>query len=273
LQTLSFPGTKTPCGVELKVQLGRQAVVLYIGQMETKRGVCTIRVSTTAVQRLMPDNLSNDFIRFAIAEGVLCFGEFKTKAGRLSPYFFNAGLFSRGAALHRVGQFYACAILAADVRIDMLFGPAYKGIPLVAAVAIALAEAGHDLPFAYNRKEAKDHGEGGIVVGTPLAGRVLIVDDVISAGTSVRESVQLIRASGAIPAGLAISLDRMERGQGELSATQEVTETHAMPVISIANLDNLVDFLSADATQTARLAAVARYRSTYGVQTTPHLVT
>lgn len=221
----------------------------------------------------MPDNFSNDFIRFAIAENVLCFGEFKTKAGRLSPYFFNAGLFSHGAALRRVGQFYAQAILAAEVQIDMLFGPAYKGIPLVAGVAIALAEAGHDLPFAYNRKEAKDHGEGGIVVGTPLAGRVLIVDDVISAGTSVRESVELIRASGALPAGLAISLDRMERGQAALSATQEVTKTYAMPVISIANLDNLVDFLSADTAQTERLAAVARYRSIYGVQTTAQLVT
>ena len=221
----------------------------------------------------MPDNFSHDFIRLAIAENVLCFGEFKTKAGRLSPYFFNAGLFSHGAALRRVAQFYAQAILAADVQIDMLFGPAYKGIPLVAGVAIALAEAGHDLPFAYNRKEVKDHGEGGIVVGTPLAGRVLIVDDVISAGTSVRESVELIRASGAIPAGLAISLDRMERGQGELSATQEVTKTYAMPVISIANLDNLVEFLSADAAQAERLAAVARYRSIYGVQTAAQLVT
>jgi len=220
----------------------------------------------------MPDKLSKDFIRFAIAENVLCFGEFKTKAGRLSPYFFNAGSFCRGAALRRVGQFYAQAILAADLGIDMLFGPAYKGIPLVAGVAIALAEAGHDWPFAYNRKEAKDHGEGGTVVGTPLAGRVLIVDDVISAGTSVRESVELIRASGAVPAGLAISLDRMERGQGVLSATQEVTRTYAMPVVSIANLDNLVEFLSADAAQTERLAAVARYRSTYGVQTTAQLV-
>jgi orotate phosphoribosyltransferase len=220
----------------------------------------------------MPDKLSKDFIRFAIAENVLCFGEFKTKAGRFSPYFFNAGSFCRGAALRRVGQFYAQAILAADLGIDMLFGPAYKGIPLVAGVAIALAEAGHDWPFAYNRKEAKDHGEGGTVVGTPLAGRVLIVDDVISAGTSVRESVELIRASGAVPAGLAISLDRMERGQGVLSATQEVTRTYAMPVVSIANLDNLVEFLSADAAQTERLAAVARYRSTYGVQTTAQLV-
>jgi orotate phosphoribosyltransferase len=214
----------------------------------------------------MPDDFRHDFVRFAIAEKVLCFGEFKTKAGRPSPYFFNAGLFNRGRSLRRLAQFYAQAILAADLQIDMLFGPAYKGIALVAGVAIALADAGHDLPFAYNRKEAKDHGEGGMVVGAPLLGRVLIVDDVISAGTSVRESVELIRASGATPAGVAISLDRMERGQGSLSASQEVTNVYAMPVISIANLEDLLGVLSADAAHAERLEAVARYREAYGVQ-------
>lgn len=214
----------------------------------------------------MPDNFRQDFIRFAIAENVLSFGSFKTKAGRMSPYFFNAGAFNRGRSLRRLAQFYAKAILAADLRVDMLFGPAYKGIPLVAGAAIALAEQDVDLPFAYNRKEAKDHGEGGIVVGSPLAGRVLIVDDVISAGTSVRESVELIRAGGATPAGVVISLDRMERGQGALSAAQEVTETYHMPVISIANLNDLLGVLSTDARLEQHREAVARYRATYGVR-------
>ena len=157
-----------------------------------------------------------EFIEFALAQNVLRFGEFKTKAGRLSPYFFNAGLFNDGAALDRLSQFYAKAIMASGVEIDMLFGPAYKGIPLVAVSALALAQAGRNLPFAFNRKEAKDHGEGGNIIGAPLAGRVLIIDDVISAGTSVRESVDIIRAAGATPCGVVIALDRMERGTGEL---------------------------------------------------------
>ena len=162
----------------------------------------------------------HDFVEFALASQVLCFGEFTTKAGRLSPYFFNAGLFNDGAKLKRLGEFYAQAILASGLAFDMLFGPAYKGIPLAAATAIGLAGAGHNVPFAFNRKEAKDHGEGGTVVGAKLAGRVLIVDDVISAGTSVREALDLISAHGATPAGVVIALDRMERGQGSKSAVQ-----------------------------------------------------
>jgi orotate phosphoribosyltransferase len=214
----------------------------------------------------MTASFRQEFIRFAIDTRVLLFGEFKTKAGRLSPYFFNAGLFCDGNSLRQLAQFYAKAISAADVPFDMLFGPAYKGIPLVSAVAIALAEAGRNVAFSYNRKEAKDHGEGGSVVGAPLAGRTLIVDDVISAGTSVRESVHLIRAAGAVPAGVLIALDRMERGTGELSATQEVGQLYGMPVISIATLDDLIGFLGNEKNMAAQLAAVAAYRKQYGVE-------
>src|SRR6185436_19296448 len=195
----------------------------------------------------MTTDFRQEFIRFTIGQKVLRFGEFKTKAGRLSPYFFDAGLFYDGAALKQLAQFYAKAILAADVAYDMLFGPAYKGIPLVAAVAIALADTGRNTRYSFNRKEAKDHGEGGTVIGAALAGRVLIVDDVISAGTSVRESVNLIRASNAIPCGVVIALDRMERGLGELSAVQEVERGYNIPVISIAKLDDLVSCLETDA--------------------------
>jgi len=171
----------------------------------------------------MPD-FREEFISFCIECGVLRFGQFKTKAGRMSPYFFNAGLFNDGNKLGRLGQFYAKAILCAEHPFDMLFGPAYKGIPLAASVAIALAASGRNVPFSFNRKEAKDHGEGGSTIGAPLAGRVLIVDDVISAGTSVRESVARIRAEGATPCGVAISLDRLERGTGARSAGQEVQD-------------------------------------------------
>jgi orotate phosphoribosyltransferase len=207
-----------------------------------------------------------DFIRFALEQKVLCFGEFQTKAGRLSPYFFNAGLFNHGEALKQLAQFYAKAILRSGIEFDMLFGPAYKGIPLVAAIAIAFTESGRDLRFAFNRKETKDHGEGGTVIGARLEGRVLIVDDVISAGTSVRESVELIRAAGAQPAGVAIALDRMERGVGAMSAVQEVREMYGMPVISIATLDHLIGYLSVDAAHANDLDAVRRYREQYGVQ-------
>ena len=213
----------------------------------------------------MAASFRQEFIRFAIDTRVLLFGEFKTKAGRLSPYFFNAGLFCDGKSLRQLAQFYAKAISAADVPFDMLFGPAYKGIPLVAAVAIALAETGRNAPFSYNRKEAKDHGEGGSVVGAPLAGRVLIVDDVISAGTSVRESVNLIRAANATPAGVLIALDRMERGAAELSATQEVRQLYGMPVVSIATLDDLLEFLDNAKDMAPQLTAVAAYRKQYGV--------
>lgn len=205
------------------------------------------------------------FIRFAVQEQVLRFGEFTTKAGRQSPYFFNAGLFNHGASLLALSRFYAEAITASGLEFDMLFGPAYKGITLAGGMAMALAEKGRDIPFAFNRKEAKDHGEGGTLIGAPLVGRVLIIDDVISAGTSVRESVQLIRAAGAEPAGVAIALDRMERGQGSLSAVQEVARDFGIPVIAIATLNDLLTFL-ADAPDLAEnRTRVAAYREQYGV--------
>ena len=210
-------------------------------------------------------NFRQDFIRFAVQQKVLCFGEFQTKAGRLSPYFFNAGLFNDGAALRNLSQFYAQAILAAGLPFDMLFGPAYKGIPLAAGTAIALAEQGRNVPYCYNRKEAKDHGEGGTTVGAALQGRVLIIDDVISAGTSVRESIDLIRAAGAEPCGVVIALDRMERGQGELSAVQEVQRNYGIPVVSIATLDDLLDYLQNEADMKQNLATVQSYRDRYGV--------
>ena len=206
-----------------------------------------------------------EFIEFALQQNVLRFGEFKTKAGRLSPYFFNAGLFNDGAALDRLSQFYAKAILASGIGIDSLFGPAYKGIPLVAVSALALARAGRNLPFSFNRKEAKDHGEGGSIIGAPLEGRVLIIDDVISAGTSVRESVELIRAAGAVPCGVVIALDRMERGTGELSAVQEVERDYGIPVVAVATLDDLMSFLGERPDFKAHEAAVANYRREFGV--------
>lgn len=210
-------------------------------------------------------NFRQDFIRFAVEQKVLCFGEFQTKAGRLSPYFFNAGLFNDGASLRTLSQFYAQAILAAELPFDMLFGPAYKGIALAAGSAIALAEQGRNVPYCYNRKEAKDHGEGGTTVGAKLQGRVLIIDDVISAGTSVRESIELIRAAGATPCGVVIALDRMERGLGDLSAVQEVTRNYGIPVVSIATLDDLLGYLHTDAQMGENLGAVQIYRDRYGV--------
>ena len=207
-----------------------------------------------------------DFIRFAVEREVLRFGEFQTKAGRLSPYFFNSGLFQDGAALRELCQFYAQAILAAKVEFDTLFGPAYKGIPLVAGTAIALAEQGRNAPYCFNRKEAKDHGEGGSTVGAALQGRVLIIDDVISAGTSVRESIELIRAAGAVPCGVVIALDRMEHGQGELSAVQEVQRNYGIPVVSIATLDDLLGYLHEHAGMVQNLQAVQYYLDRYGVK-------
>lgn len=206
-----------------------------------------------------------EFIAFAIAKEVLRFGEFKTKAGRLSPYFFNAGLFNDGESLMKLGEFYAAAIRESGIEFDMLFGPAYKGITLVASIAIAFAKNGHNIPYAYNRKEAKDHGEGGVIVGSPLKGRVLIIDDVISAGTSVRESVQLIAAQGAQACGVAIAIDRQEKGSGELSAVQEVTQHNQIPVCAIANLDDLMGYLQTRAELAHNLHTVAEYRQTYGV--------
>ncbi|ATE61417.1 orotate phosphoribosyltransferase [Thauera sinica] len=210
-------------------------------------------------------DFSRDFISLACRKGVLRFGTFITKAGRSSPYFFNAGLFDDGASFRELCGYYARAIRASDIDCDMLFGPAYKGIPLVAGTAIRLAEEGASLPFAFNRKEAKDHGEGGTLIGAPLAGRVLILDDVISAGTSVRESVEIIRAAGAVPAGVVIALDRMERGNGTLSAVQEVTETFGIPVVAVATLEDLIAFLADSPELAANLDAVKGYRNTYGI--------
>lgn len=207
----------------------------------------------------------SDFLELAIDRKVLLFGEFKTKAGRMSPYFFNAGQFNDGASLKKLGEFYAKAIQSSGLAFDGLFGPAYKGIPLVTAVAIALAAEGRNVPITYNRKEAKDHGEGGTLVGAPLKGNILIIDDVISAGTSVRESVELIRAAGAKPCGVAIALDRMERGLGHLSAVQEVIQDYSMPVVSIVDLDDLTHFLTGKHGWAATLAAIKTYRAEYGI--------
>jgi orotate phosphoribosyltransferase len=217
-------------------------------------------------------SFKGEFLDFAIRQQVLLFGEFKTKAGRMSPYFFNAGLFNDGLSLKKLGEFYANALRLSGLAFDGLFGPAYKGIPLAASVAIALAAEGRNVPFSYNRKEAKDHGEGGTIVGARLAGRILIVDDVISAGTSVRESVELIRAAGAEPCAVAIALDRMERGLGELSAVQEVSRDYGIPVISIVNLDDLAGYLAnpmaGKPEWESTLAAIRAYRAAYGVSTT-----
>ena len=209
-------------------------------------------------------DLRRQFVEFAIRTGVLRFGEFTTKAGRLSPYFFNAGLFHDGASLGELSRYYAQAALASGIAFDVLFGPAYKGITLAAATAVALAQMGHNVPFSYNRKEAKDHGEGGNIVGAPLAGRVLIIDDVISAGTSVRESEAMIRAAGAVPAGVLIALDRQERGLGELSAAQEVSRNHGMPVTAIATLDDVLATLRGRADLHEWIAAIEEYRRQYG---------
>jgi orotate phosphoribosyltransferase len=204
------------------------------------------------------------FLAFALAREVLRFGEFVTKAGRRSPYFFNAGLFNDGTSLRELGRFYAAALAASDVACDQLFGPAYKGITLAAATAIALAEMGQNMPFSFNRKEAKDHGEGGTLVGAPLQGRVVIVDDVITAGTSVRESVAAIRAHGAVPAGVLIALDRMERGQGERSAVREVQDAYGIPVVAIATLDDVMTFITGQDDLRRHAPAVAAYRAEYG---------
>ncbi|MCC7120108.1 MAG: orotate phosphoribosyltransferase [Gammaproteobacteria bacterium] len=205
------------------------------------------------------------FIDFALARKALRFGSFTLKSGRQSPYFFNTGVFDSGSALAQLGEYYAAALVASGLGFDMLFGPAYKGIPLGAAVAIGLARDHHrDVPFCFNRKEAKDHGEGGMTLGAPLAGRVVIVDDVISAGTSVNESVGLIRAAGATPAGVLISLDRQERGQGALSAAQEVEEKHGMPVLSIVTLADVRHYLADHGDAAQDLAAIDDYLRRYG---------
>lgn len=222
----------------------------------------------------MPSSSATDFVRFALDEGVLRFGSFKVKSGRMSPYFFNAGLFNSGRSVGKLAAFYAQALLNSGLQFDMLFGPAYKGIPLATATAVALAShpqgRGRDVPFAYNRKEAKDHGEGGTLVGAPLAGKVVIIDDVITAGTSVRESVDIIRAAGAEPAAVLIALDRMERAGPDdalsaHSAVQDAAQTYGMPVISIASLADIMALLQNDSQFAEHGPAVQAYREKYGV--------
>ncbi|SDI07141.1 orotate phosphoribosyltransferase [Pseudomonas abietaniphila] len=207
-----------------------------------------------------------DFIRFAIDRGVLRFGEFTLKSGRTSPYFFNAGLFNSGSALAQLGKFYAAAVVESSISFDVLFGPAYKGIPLAAATAVALADHHNlDLPWCFNRKEAKAHGEGGSLVGAPLTGDVLIIDDVITAGTAIREVMQIIQAQGANAAGVLIALNRQERGNGELSAIQEVERDFGIPVVSIVSLNQVLEFLADDPQLKQHLPAVEAYRAQYGI--------
>jgi orotate phosphoribosyltransferase len=209
-------------------------------------------------------NYQREFIKLSLSCGVLRFGEFTLKSGRVSPYFFNSGLFNSGASLALLGRYYAEAVQHAGVNYDMLFGPAYKGIPLVATVSIALAQdQGRDVPYAFNRKEAKDHGEGGVTVGAKLSGKVLIVDDVITAGTSVNESVAIIRAAGAEPVGVVIALDRQERGTGNLSAIAEVTAHHGIQVINVVNLGHLVEYLDSLPGVSADLDRILAYQRAY----------
>jgi len=207
-----------------------------------------------------------EFIEFAIEHKVLCFGDFTLKSGRQSPYFFNSGLFNDGKSLARLGRFYASAIQAANIKYDMLFGPAYKGIPLASAVAMALADDYDiNMPYCFNRKEAKDHGEGGTTLGAPLHGKILIIDDVISAGTSVNLSVEIIRQAGATTAGTTIALDRQERGEGKLSAVQEVEQWHQISVISIITLENMIEYLEKIPSMSENLDRIRQYRESYGV--------
>ena len=209
---------------------------------------------------------SSAFVAFCLKLGVLRFGSFTLKSGRQSPYFFNAGLFNSGQAIAQLGRFYAQAVMQSGIAHDMLFGPAYKGIPLVTTTAVALADQHHrDLPWAFNRKEAKAHGEGGSIVGAPLKGRVLIVDDVITAGTAIRESVEIIKAAGATPAGIVLALDRQEKGNSELSAVQEIEQQYGLPVTSIIKLADLIEHLRASTDSQATLAAVQQYRDQYGI--------
>ncbi len=212
----------------------------------------------------LPD-YKHAFIDFALQREVLRFGSFTLKSGRQSPYFFNAGLFNTGSALAELGRYYARAIVESGIAFDMLFGPAYKGIPLAAVTAVALADHhARDVPYAFNRKEAKDHGEGGVIVGAPLQGRVLVIDDVISAGTSVRESVQLIDAAGASLAGVAIALDRQERGTGDSSAVQQVEQEFGVPVVPVVTLEDLVRWLEGNGRHADHLEAIRDYSSRYG---------
>jgi len=207
-----------------------------------------------------------DFIDYALECGVLKFGEFHLKSGRTSPYFFNTGLFNTGAKLAKLGQFYAQALIASGLEVDILYGPAYKGIPLVCTASIAYAAMhGTDIPYAFNRKEAKDHGEGGHLVGSPLAGKALILDDVITAGTSVRESVVIINDAGAIPAGVLIALNRQERGEKEISAIEEIQQRFSMPVLSIISLEHILSFIEQNPAYRDNIAAIQAYQQQYGL--------
>jgi orotate phosphoribosyltransferase len=216
-----------------------------------------------------PDAFRRDFVEFSIRAGVLRFGDFTTKAGRKTPYFFNTGLFSDGASVGELGRYYARAAIASGIAFDMLFGPAYKGITLAAATAIALAGQGHNVPFCFNRKEAKAHGEGGTIVGAPLRGRALIIDDVITDGGSKREAIEVIRAAGATPAGVLIALDRQEKGQGDLSAPQEVSRDYGLPVTAIATLADILATLRGRPEHRDNVERIEEYRRRYGVATQP----
>ena len=218
----------------------------------------------SAIAPLKPHQ--REFIEFALQKNVLKFGEFTLKSGRQSPYFFNAGLFDDGLSLAKLGRFYAQTLVDSGVNFDVLFGPAYKGIPLGAATAVQLSSFfDSNTPFAFNRKEAKNHGEGGTIVGAPLSGKIMIIDDVITAGTAIREVISIIRAEGAEPAGVVIALDRQEKGQGELSAIQEVERDYDIPVFSIVNLAQILDFISSDASLNEHADRVAAYRDRYGI--------
>ncbi len=205
------------------------------------------------------------FIQYALDCNVLKFGEFKLKSGRISPYFFNTGLFNTGEKLGKLGQFYAQTLIESKLEIDMLYGPAYKGIPLASTTSIAYSKLKQDIPFAFNRKEAKDHGEGGLIVGSSLQGNVLIIDDVITAGTSVRESVEIIKSMNATPAGVLIALDRQETGKNNSSAIQEINDQFGIQVISIISLNNIIAFLELDESSTKQLELIKQYRLNYGV--------
>ncbi|MDA1134361.1 MAG: orotate phosphoribosyltransferase [Proteobacteria bacterium] len=205
------------------------------------------------------------FIKFALEKKVLQFGEFKTKAGRLSPYFFNLGNFNDGDSLKKLGEFYAQTIINSQIRFDMIFGPAYKGIPLASSIAIALSQKNKNIPFSFNRKEKKNHGEGGEIIGSPIQGNVLIIDDVISAGTSINHSVALIKELGGVPCGVVVAIDRQEKGESTLSAIQEVKKNHGIPVISLMNLNEIKNFLMSHEILSENLSALEDYQKRYGV--------
>ncbi len=214
----------------------------------------------------MLNEIKTEFINYALHCGVLKFGEFQLKSGRNSPYFFNTGLFNSGEKLGRLGQFYAKTLVASDLEIDTLYGPAYKGIPLVSATSIAYARLKQDIPYVFNRKEAKDHGEGGVLVGAELTGKTLILDDVITAGTSVRESFEIIQRAGAQVAGVLISLDRQEKGQNERSAIQEIQEMYGIPVLSIITFNDIIEFLEEQHSNAEQLTIIKNYRDEFGVK-------